>query len=483
MLFLVTLILGGEKVRGERVIKVLNPATEEVVGEVWEAGREETRRAVDLALESFQIFSRLSIKDRAKVLVRASEILASRSEEVARLLTTESGKPIRDSRVEVSRVVQLFRIAAEEARIVLEGKTFRVDGYEYPPGNERRLVLSLREPLGVVGAILPFNFPANSFAHKVAPNLVVGNTVVVKPSSSTPLTALLMGEILYQAGLPKGTLSVLPGGGDSVGEELVSNRKVSGITFTGSTPVGTSIASRAVSLGKRVMAEMGGSDPIIVLEDADLDKAVQVSVRARFEYAGQNCNAGKRILVQEKVYSRFLEEYVKRVKELNVGDPLDESTEVGPVISKKAKEDMAKLVEDSRRKGGSVYSGKALETGFFFPPTVVGEAGLDMEVMKREVFGPIAPVARFSTDGEAVEMANSTEYGLQASVFTSDLKRGLRIARELRTGAVILNDSTRLRWDALPFGGVKLSGVGNREGVRNTMLAMTEEKLISMDVW
>ncbi|AKV75383.1 aldehyde dehydrogenase [Metallosphaera sedula] len=460
----------------------MDPGKGKPLNEVSVAGREETRHAIELADQAFDHFSRLALKERTKILERAAEIMEKRSEELARTLTAESGKPIRDARVEVTRAIHLFRSAAQEVRLVLEGATFRVDGYEYPPGNERRMVMSVREPLGVVGAILPFNFPANSFAHKVAPNLAVGNTVVVKPSTSTPITGVLLGEILYEAGLPKGVLSVLPGGGDTVGAEIVENRRVKGITFTGSTPVGTSIASKAVTTGKRVMMEMGGSDPIVVFKDADLERAVSISVRARFEYAGQNCNAGKRILVQEEIYEKFLKEYVNRVKSLRVGDPMDESTEMGPVISASVVKDLENAVLDSETKGGVIHRGMAGTGGYYFAPTVVENANLDMVIMKREIFGPVAPIAKFSDWKEAVELANSTEYGLQASIFTSDLKLALKMSREIRAGAVIVNDSTRLRWDSLPFGGVGLSGIGSREGVRSTMLAMTEEKLISLDL-
>ena len=267
-----------------------------------------------------------------------------------------------------------------------------------------------------------------------------------------------------------------------MGAEIVENRRVKGITFTGSTPVGTSIASKAVTTGKRVMMEMGGSDPIVVFKDADLERAVSISVRARFEYAGQNCNAGKRILVQEEIYEKFLKEYVNRVKSLRVGDPMDESTEMGPVISANVVKDLENAVLDSETRGGVVHRGMTGTGGYYFAPTVVENANLDMVIMKREIFGPIAPIAKFSDWKEAVELANSTEYGLQASIFTSDLKLALKMSREIRSGAVIVNDSTRLRWDSLPFGGVGLSGIGSREGVRSTMLAMTEEKLISLDL-
>ncbi|QKR00953.1 aldehyde dehydrogenase family protein [Metallosphaera tengchongensis] len=476
------IILGGEKVETEASVDVVNPANGQVIDRVCVAGREETKRAVEVAEEAFQEFSRLPLKDRTKILLRVADLIEEDREKLEVTLSKESGKPIRDARVEVTRAIHLFRSTAEEAKLILEGKTYRVDGYEYPPGNERRLVFSVREPLGVVGAILPFNFPANSFAHKVSPNIAVGNAIVVKPSTSTPITSLMLGEIMYRAGLPRGVLSVLPGGGETVGSEIVENRKVKGITFTGSTAVGVGIASRAVLTGKRIMMEMGGSDPIIVMKDADLGKAVDVSVRARFEYSGQNCNAGKRIIVHESVYHKFVQEFTRKVKSLKVGDPLEESTDLGPVISHNAVMDMERVVKDSIQRGGKVYEGSKPDHGFYFPPTVIENANLDMVAMRTEVFGPIAPIAMFSDVEEAVQMANATDYGLQASIFSSDVKLALKVARELKAGAVIINDSTRLRWDSLPFGGVGMSGLGSREGIRNTMLTLSEEKIVSVDL-
>ncbi|MGC8556235.1 MAG: aldehyde dehydrogenase family protein, partial [Conexivisphaera sp.] len=351
----------------------------------------------------------------------------------------------------------------------------------YPPGNEGRMVLGVREPIGVVGAILPFNFPANSFAHKVAPNLMAGNAVVVKPAPATPLTPLLMAEVMYGAGLPRGSLSVVPGGAEA-GDALVSDPRISGITFTGSTKVGLSIASKASGLGKRVMIEMGGSDPLIVMDDADLDAAASTAARARFEYAGQNCNAAKRILVSSRVVDDFLRKFVERVGAMRVGDAKDEATDVGPLISEDSARSMEGYVSDAVASGARVeLGGRRMDRpGFFFEPTVLSGVPPDARAMREEVFGPVAPVYAFSSEDEAVEVANSTIYGLQASVFSRDLRRALRIARRLRSGAVIVNESTRLRWDALPFGGVKLSGLGPREGVRSTMLAMTDLKLISM---
>lgn len=390
---------------------------------------------------------------------------------------------MKDSRVELIRAIQLFNITAEEARIVLEGKYHRIDSYEYPPGNENRMLLEIREPIGVVGAILPFNFPANSFAHKVAPNIIVGNAVIVKPSPFTPLTALELGKILYEAGLPKDALSVLPGDAD-VGDEIVTNPKISGITFTGSTNTGIIIASKAVQTAKKLMIEMGGSDPIIVLDDANIDYAVNIAIRARYEYAGQNCNAGKRILVHESIYDKFLNEFINKARNLNVGDPLEEKTDLGPVISIDALNKMDYFVNDALNKGGKLRLGgfKLNMKGYYYSPTIITDVGKDMYLFKEEVFGPIAPIYSFHNEEEAIEVANSSPFGLQAAIFSNDIKRAIKIAKELKVGGVMINDSPRLRWDALPFGGVKFSGIGGREGVRSTIETMSEIKLISINL-
>jgi len=478
-------IIGGQEVEGNLRVKVINPSVGEPFEDVAADGNSElTKAAIDAAADSQEKFASLPIHERAKVLLRASEILNSRREEAARLLSMEGGKPIKDARIEISRAISILRIAAEEARFVLEGKIHRVDAYESPVGNENRLVLEVREPLGVVGAILPYNFPANSFAHKVAPNLAAGNAVIVKPASATPLSALFLASIMYEAGLPKGVLSVIPGPASAVGEEIVRNPKVFGITFTGSTDVGLGIASEASRRGKRVMMEMGGSDPMLILDDADLDVAVPTAIRARFEHAGQNCNSTKRILVHESLYERFLRAFINGVATLRVGNALEESTDMGPVISESSIRDMEGFVSDALERGGRlVVGGHRLNGGgFFFAPTVFTDVPPDARIMKEEVFGPIVPIYKFSSDSEAIEIANSTNFGLQASIFTRDYKRALKMASQIKAGAVMINDSTRLRWDALPFGGVKLSGLGAREGVRTTMEAMSEPKLISLRI-
>ncbi|BCU66872.1 aldehyde dehydrogenase [Sulfolobales archaeon HS-7] len=477
-------ILAGEEVQDTNYLEVVNPSSGEPFEKVSSITSESVaEKALEEAISAFHKFKRTSLKDRAKILLNAVKIIEEKREHLARVLAMEAGKPIKDSRVEILRAISVFRIAAEETRFVLEGKVHRVDAYEYPPGNENRIVMEVREPIGVVLAILPFNFPANSFAHKVAPNIMAGNTIIVKPSTLTPLSAIEMGKILYEAGLPKGVLSVLVGPSKVVAEPLIKDMRVAGITFTGSTVTGTEIASKAVLTGKKIMMEMGGSDPVIVFDDADLSKAVPIIAKARFEYAGQNCNAGKRIIVHEKIYDKFVELYRTEVAKFRVGDALSEETDVGPLISKDAVESMRKFVTDAEEKGKTILRlQNPPSKGYYFPLSIIVNADLSLSSMKEEVFGPIAPIAKFSTEEEAVEIANSTHYGLQSSMFTADVRRGLRVAQEMEFGAVMINNSTRLRWDALPFGGVKMSGLGNKEGVRNTILGMTESKLISLEL-
>lgn len=478
-------LLGGREVETGRFIEVEDPSEAVVFACVHSLDEGMVEEAVGLADESFPQFSRTPLRERTAVLERAASLIEERREELARLLAREAGKPLRDARVEVLRAVNVFRIAAREAHLVLEGKMHRVDYYPYPPGNERRRVIEYRQPLGVVAAILPFNFPLNSMAHKVAPNLAVGNPVVVKPSASTPLSAIALGRILYEAGLPEGVLSVVVGRSSEVGRVLLGDPRVRGLTFTGSTQVGLRLASEAVGRGMRVAMELGGSDPIIVFPDADLEKAVKVAVRARFEYAGQNCNAGKRFIVHVSIADSFARRLAEEARRLRVGPAMSEETDMGPVIDADAQREMLEVIEDLRSKGARILAGGGVPDGlrgYFVEPTVASEVPPDAHAVNEEVFGPIAPVVTFNSVEEAVELANRIPYGLQAAVFTSDLARALRVAEEIEAGAVIINDSTRLRWDALPFGGVKLSGVGGREGVRVTMLNFTEPKLVSFEL-
>ncbi|MEM4438096.1 MAG: aldehyde dehydrogenase family protein [Pyrobaculum sp.] len=461
-------------------VVVYNPASGGVLAVLPSATREDVRRAVDEAYEAFEKWSTTPLRTRAKLLLKAAELAEISSEELVKTLVAESGKPIRDARAELNRAIEIIKASAEEARYILEGRVPRVDAYGYPPGNENRIVVEIREPVGVVAGALSYNNPASTFAHKVAPVLAAGNTAVVKPSTHTPLTALKIYEIFQKAGFPDGVLRVVVGSGEEVFNELLDSPKVAGISFTGSTAIGLQVAAKAAGRGKKYMIAPSGSDPAVVFADADLEHAAAIITRARFENAGQNCNATKRVYVERSVFEKFVKLIVEKTSKLIVGDPLEETTDMGPLISEKMVKAMESFVKDAVEKGGVVlHGGSRLERpGFYFKPTVVrfedGRAGA--RVFKEEVFGPVLPLAPFDTEEEAVELANSTDYGLQAAVFTSDYRKGMRLAKLIKAGSVMLNDSTRVRFDALPYGGVKHSGFGWREGVRSTMYYFTEPK-------
>lgn len=461
-------------------VVVYNPATGDVLATLKSATRDDVRLAVDSAYDAFQEWSTLPLKTRSKLLLRAADYVERSFDEVLKILVAESGKPIRDARAELWRAIEIIRSSAYEARHILEGHVPRVDAYDYPPGNESRLVMERREPIGVVGGALSYNNPASTFAHKVAPIVAAGNTVIVKPSSYTPLTALKLFEIFKRAGFPDGVINVVVGSGEEVFDELIENPKVAGITFTGSTAVGLQVAAKAAGRGKKYMIAPSGSDPAIVFKDADLERAASIIVRARFENAGQNCNATKRLYVEKEIYDKFVKMIIERTAALRVGDPMDEDTDMGPLISDKMVKAMEGFVGDAVSKGAMVlYGGRRMDRrGFFYEPTLlrVDDGHADIRALKEEVFGPVLPIVPFDNEEEAVELANSTQYGLQAAVFTGDYRRALRVASAIRAGSVMINDSTRVRFDSLPYGGVKNSGFGWREGVRSTMYYFTEPK-------
>jgi len=467
---------------GGRYRPVVDPSSGLVLGEAPVGSAEDARAAAESAAENEERWADVPGHERARILRGASERLAADREAMARLIASEVGKPIADARTEVDRAVSVFRLAAEEIR-QLGGESFPADAYERPAGNERRFLFTVRDPIGVVVAIGPFNFPLNLLSHKIAPALAAGNPVVVKPTSAAPFTALRLAEHLTEAGVPGGVLNVVIGPGDPVGDVLVEHPRTRLVSFTGSSAVGKRIAERAGRHAKRVILEMGGLDPLVVLEDAPLGTVVAAAVRGAFGYSGQVCTASKRLLVHESVADAFARSLTERTRALKVGPALDESTEIGPVIDAASVERLDRLVEDARTRSASVLTGGARVTiggGSFYAPTVLDHVPGDARVVREEPFGPLAPILRFSDLDEAVRIANSTPYGLQASVYTRDLARGLALAKRIRAGGVHLNDPTNLRWDALPFGGIRESGIG-REGLRYAMEEMTEVKLISIN--
>jgi succinyl-CoA reductase len=479
------LFIGGDWVRSrtDRWQEVHDPSTGRRIGRVSIASREEASAAVDAAAAVEESWGATPIHERARLLRTLSDRLSAGSAEMARVIAQEVGKPIVDARVEAGRAVTVYQLAADEARH-LTGESFPADAYAYPPGNERRFLFSVRDPIGVVVAISPFNFPLNLLSHKVAPALAAGNPVVIKPTSSAPLTALRLAKHAEAAGFPKGVVNVVVGPGGEVGDTLVEHSRTRLVTFTGSTTVGKSIAEKAGRHAKRVILEMGGMDPFIVLDDAPLDVTVAAAVRGAFGYSGQVCTASKRLLVSDAVADRFVQAFTDRAGKLKVGSALSEDTQVGPVIDTAALDRLDRLVGDAVSHSAKVLLGgqraTELAPGYFYRPTVLDSVPVDAKVAQEEPFGPVVPILRFHDIDEAVRIANGTPYGLQAAVYTNDIKRAFAIAKKIRAGGVHINDPTSLRWDALPFGGVKESGLG-REGLRYAMEEMTEVKLISVN--
>lgn len=460
---------------------VIDPSRGTALGQVAVGGADDARAAVDAAAEVEERWGSTPAHARAAILRELARRVVLDREVLARLIAHEVGKPIVDARTEVDRAAGVYGVAAEETRH-LGGESFPADAYPTPEGNESRMLFTVRDPVGVVVAISPFNFPLNLLSHKVAPALAAGNPVVAKPTSAAPFTALRLARHALDAGIPAGVLNVVLGPGEAVGEALVEHPRTRLVTFTGSTAVGKGIAERAGRHAKRLILEMGGVDPVVVLDDASVDDAVRATVRGAFGYSGQVCTASKRILVSERIADAFVARLAERAGALRIGPAPEETTEVGPLIDRGAVDHVEALVQDARDRAARLLTGgeRVDGPGFFYRPTVLDAVPPDARLAREEAFGPVAPILRFREDDEAVAIANGTPYGLQAAVYTRDLGRAFRLAKRIRAGGVHLNDPTTLRWDALPFGGVKESGLG-REGILTAMREMTEVKLVSVN--
>jgi acyl-CoA reductase-like NAD-dependent aldehyde dehydrogenase len=432
-------------------MQVLEPATEQVLAEVPRAGVEDADAAIERAKNAFPAWRAVSPAERAKVLRRIAGAIEEKGEQLAELEARNVGKPIADARAEVGMVAHCFEYYAAAPERLL-GDTIPVAG---------GVDVTFREPLGVVGLITPWNFPLSIASWKVAPALAAGNTVVLKPAELTPLTAIELERVALEAGLPEGVLNVVSGPGRIVGERIVEHPDVAKIAFTGSTAVGRRVGQLAAQSIKRVTLELGGKSANVIFADADLDRAAAAAPIAVFGNAGQDCCARSRILVERTALDRFLEAFESSVKSLRVGDPLDDSTEMGPLISADQREKVASYVEDGAPVAirGSVPDG----AGFWFPPTVLYPVSNEDRAAREEIFGPVASVIPFGDEAEAIRLANDTIYGLSGSIWTRDGAKALRVARALETGTLSVNSNTSVRVST-PFGGFKQSGLGRELG-------------------
>ncbi|MGB8951122.1 MAG: aldehyde dehydrogenase family protein [Candidatus Aminicenantales bacterium] len=467
------LFINGKWEKSKNFREIKSPYDRNIAGKVYWAEGDQVRKAIAAADRAFSETRKLSSLERASVLEKISYGIKKRKEELANSIALQAGKPIRDSRAEVDRAALTFEIASEEAKRMV-GEVIPLD---LSPQTKQRWGLVRRFPLGAVTAITPFNFPLNLVAHKVAPALATGNTVVLRPSSQVPITSLILGEIVQEAGCPDGGINVVPSAYPEA-EILLTDERIKKVTFTGSPAIGWELKKKAYQ--KKVTLELGGNAAAVIEPDADLEFAVVRSVVGSFSYAGQICISIQRLFIQEKIYDRFLDGFVERTKKLKLGDPLKEDTDVGPMIDEETAAKTEEGVHEAIEKGAHLVCG-GTRNGTLFEPTVLENVPPELRISWLEAFAPIVCVTRYKDFAEALRAVNYSIYGLQAGIFTNNLKKAFQAYEVLDVGGVIVNDIPTFRIDHMPYGGVKQSGFG-REGVRYAMEEMTELKLMALNL-
>jgi acyl-CoA reductase-like NAD-dependent aldehyde dehydrogenase len=466
-------LINGEWCTSAKSREIVNPYTGRSVGQVFQASREDIDRAIGAAVNAFARTKAMASYERRDILARVSRAIEANRKQFAELITAETGKPISFSRGEVERAIFTFSIAAEEATR-LEGEILPLDMNAASKG---RTALVQRFPLGPVGAITPFNFPLNLVAHKLGPAIASGCPVVLKPSSSAPMTALLLGKTIVESGLPEGGLNIVPCVANEA-VQIVTDERLKLISFTGSPAVGWDMKARAGR--KRVVLELGGNAGVIVCEDADLDSAVKKLVPGTFGNAGQSCISVQRIYVQDSVFASFASRFVEATRKVAVGDPENEATIVGPMIDTAAAEKIERWIREAQERGARILCGGGRK-GAVLEPTLLSDVPPDVKIYCQEAFAPLAVLESFTEIEQAIDKVNASSFGLQAAVFTNDARAIFRAFRDLEVGGVIVNDSSAYRMDHMPYGGAKQSGFG-REGVRYAIEEMTELKLLALNV-
>ncbi|MCE5978382.1 NADP-dependent succinate-semialdehyde dehydrogenase [Pseudomonas sp. JR33AA] len=455
-----------------QTIKVTNPATGEVIGTVPKMGTAETRRAIEAADKALPAWRALTAKERSAKLRRWFELMIENQDDLARLMTTEQGKPLAEAKGEIAYAASFIEWFAEEAK--------RIYGDTIPGHQPDKRLIVIKQPIGVTAAITPWNFPAAMITRKAGPALAAGCTMVLKPASQTPYSALALVELAHRAGIPAGVLSVVTGSAGEVGGELTGNSLVRKLSFTGSTEIGRQLMEECAKDIKKVSLELGGNAPFIVFDDADLDKAVEGAIISKYRNNGQTCVCANRIYVQDGVYDAFAQKLAAAVAKLKIGNGLEEGTTTGPLIDGKAVAKVQEHIEDAVSKGAKVLSGGKLIEGNFFEPTILVDVPKSAAVAKEETFGPLAPLFRFTDEAEVIAMSNDTEFGLASYFYARDMSRVFRVAEALEYGMVGINTGL-ISNEVAPFGGIKASGLG-REGSKYGIEDYLEIKYLCISV-
>ena len=468
------MIIGGEWVEKQETIDVINPFDCKVFDTVPRGTKEDVDKAITIAQKGYEINRNLPSHQRISILKKAAEIMESRYDELAKTIATEGSKTIKEASKEVGRAINTITISAEEARRI-DGKTIPFDS---APGSENRVGYYYRFPIGIIAAITPFNDPLNLVAHKLGPAIAGGNSVVLKPATVTPLSALKLGEILLEAGLPGEILSVITGYGNEIGDHLVSDERVRMVSFTGGVEAGERIAKKAGL--KKIGMELGSNSPVVVLDDCDLENAVESNVSGAFWAVGQNCIGVQRIYIQKGIYENFRDKFVERTLKYKTGYQLDEDTDMGPMITEGEAIRVIEWIEDAVSKGATLLTGGTRE-GTLVPPTTLENVPATAKLDCQEIFGPVVCLYSVDTLEEAIEKANAVDYGLHGAIFTNNLNKAFYAIKHMDVGGIIVNDSTDYRVDLMPFGGVKKSGLG-REGIKYALMEMTEPKVVCFNL-
>jgi len=457
-----------------KMINIYNPYDGTIIETIPESTLEDVERAIEKAEKGKKIMGEISLFERSEILRRTAEIIEKNKEDFALTLVKEVGKTIKEARIEVRRAIEIFRLASEEAKRI-HGETLP---FESVLNGEKRVGYFIRVPVGIIAAITPFNVPLVLASHKIAPAIAGGNSIVFKPSTITPLTDIKLAKVLIEAGLPEEAINVVIGPGSTIGNAIVKDPRIRMISFTGSKEVGIEILKNAGL--KKISLELGSNSALILSKNGDISSAVSATIRGGYAVAGQVCISVQRVLVQREIFDEYLEKLIEEVKKIKVGDPMKEDTDMGPVISEESAKRIEEWLKEAKEMGAQIVIGGKREKTLF-EPTVVINVPTEAKLFSKEVFGPVVVVNSFNKLSEAIEIANNSEYGLQAGIFTNNIEEAFYAIKKLEVGGVMINDAPSYRADFMPYGGVKGSGIG-REGVKYALEEMTEIKTVCFNL-